>query len=323
MDGIHAAAVVDRRSRTVVGRIRIRATVAARSRATFRGGETVRVGHDGVPGHVDIAVHKSLGDAIGSQRAGSTGGKSLLLTAPSIDGELVFVDALGQIEGHGPDPVGTFRQRMGIARPVVEGTGHIDLIGCTGVFLTEVHPESDRLGVRNVLIDAHPIDFHLLRKYRGGIRRTRPQSTDRHIQQHMVILSEQPWIGRGDLRAVQFEVDLSIHGPADVIGPPFDRVHVECGGPIRRIDDAAGGHDGTDLAPMGRPMTTSRCIAHDLHDVDFARPRVVFPQHPECGPDALTGRQVNPRLELAVGLAEFVAGHHPGRGVVASGKILL
>ena len=148
-------------------------------------------------------------------------------------------------------------------------------------------------------------------------------ATDRHIEQHVVVLGEEPRVGRGDLGAVQFEVDLSVHRPPDVIGPPFHRVDVEGCGPIGRGNRAAHRLDIPDLAPVGGAVAVARQVANDFHDVDLAGPGVVFPQHPERRPNPLPRGQINPRLPLAVGLAEFVAGHHPGGGVVAPGEILL
>ena len=73
---------------------------------------------------------------------------------------------------------------------------------------------------------------------------------------------------------------------------------------------------------MGSAVAVAGQVTDHLHDVDFAGPRVVFPKHPERRPNALPRGQINPRLPLAIGLAEFVAGHHPRGGVVAAAVIL-
>ena len=138
----------------------------------------------------------------------------------------------------------------------------------------------------------------------------------------MVIFGEEPRVGGGDLCPVQFEIDYAIDGPPDVIWPPFHGIRVERSGPIVGGDHAPLALDIAHLAPMGRSMAVARQVPHNLHDVNFTRPGVVFTQHPERRPDALPRGQINPRLPLAIGLAEFVAGHHPRGGVVAAAVIL-
>ena len=44
----------------------------------------------------------------------------------------------------------------------------------------------------------------------------------------------------------------------------------------------------------------------------------IVAQHPERRPDALAKRNLDPRFDTAIGLAELVLREQPGRGIVAS-----
>src|ERR1051326_6720749 len=69
-------------------------------------------------------------------------------------------------------------------------------------------------------------------------------------------------------------------------------------------------------------MNGGRLFADIFHDVDLAaggpaRLVDVIAEHPECGPDSLTARDLDAGLETAVVLRELALGFEAGGGVVA------
>src|ERR1041385_1966957 len=73
-------------------------------------------------------------------------------------------------------------------------------------------------------------------------------------------------------------------------------------------------------------MDHRRLLADIFHDVDLTAVGPmdsidIVAQHPECRPDALAKRNLNPRFETAIGLAELAPGEQSGRGVVTSSVV--
>src|SRR5439155_17245146 len=78
--------------------------------------------------------------------------------------------------------------------------------------------------------------------------------------------------------------------------------------------------------PVQRPEHLGGQAADVLHDVDLARLGPadlvdVGPEHPECGPQAGALRDLDARLEAAVGRLETILGQQAGRGVLAGPAI--
>ena len=68
---------------------------------------------------------------------------------------------------------------------------------------------------------------------------------------------------------------------------------------------------------MKRSVDHRRFPADILHDVDLTAVGPVnridiVAQHPECRPDALPKRNLDPRFEAAIGLAEFILSEQSG-----------
>src|SRR5437660_10782285 len=75
--------------------------------------------------------------------------------------------------------------------------------------------------------------------------------------------------------------------------------------------------------PMKSAMNNRRLLADIFHDVDLTAVGPmnsidIVAQHPECRPDALAKRNLDPRFETAIGLAELGLREQSGRGIVAT-----
>src|SRR5262249_11692270 len=111
----------------------------------------------------------------------------------------------------------------------------------------------------------------------------------------------------------------------DRVGLPLQREDMEVVGEapsVRQGVESSRAVPARVSRPVNRAVDDRRLSPDVFHDVDLAARRPahagdVVAEHPERGPQALSGRQLDARLEASVALAELPLGLEPRGGVVA------
>jgi hypothetical protein len=156
-------------------------------------------------------------------------------------------------------------------------------------------------------VNPHVVHFHSLREGRGTVRVSRPVPADGDVEQEELILVEDPLFPGGQVRRRDGEKELVVQKPADALRLPFNAVEMEIVGESNAVAEHARAADpvtaGVTRAVNGA-VNRGRLPPKVLDDVYLAarRPvndRDVGAQHPKGGPDALTSRHLDARLDPA------------------------
>src|SRR5580704_11587984 len=188
--------------------------------------------------------------------------------------------------------------------------GYFDATGHTEVLLVLGRTPASRV---RTLISSHIIHQHGLREDGGRVRTTRPPAAHRNVEQEKEGVLVNPLRSFRQVGVCASRVSMIVDVETNHVRFPLNREKMKVVGKALIICKWVGC---ANAVPAGISGTVDRAVddrgflADILHDVDLAavgpaRFVDIGAEHPEGGPDSLSTRYLNARLESSIGLRKL------------------